>query len=110
MTVGIDSNILIYALDPAYPEHNSLRELLVRLSPKNRIAINPTILHETYHTLVFSQKWVPSEAARRLKLLLKHPYVEFFSQTKDVCITALNLAERYGLGGRDSNNRQFYNE
>jgi len=102
MTVGIDSNILIYALDPAYPEHNSLRELLVRLSPKNRIAINPTILHETYHTLVFSQKWVPSEAARRLKLLLKHPYVEFFSQTKDVCITALNLAERYGLGGRDS--------
>jgi predicted nucleic acid-binding protein len=102
MIVGIDSNILIYALDPAYPEHNSLRELLVRLSPKNRIAINPTILHETYHTLVFSQKWVPSEAARRLKLLLKHPYVEFFSQTKDVCITALNLAERYGLGGRDS--------
>jgi predicted nucleic acid-binding protein len=102
MIVGIDSNILIYALDPAYPEHNSLRELLVRLSPKNRIAINPTILHETYHTLVFSQKWVPSEAARRLKLLLKHPYVEFFSQTKDICITALNLAERYGLGGRDS--------
>jgi predicted nucleic acid-binding protein len=102
MIVGIDSNILIYALDPAYPEHNNLRELLVKISPKNRIAINPTILHETYHTLVFSQKWVPSEAARRLKLLLKHPYVEFFSQTKDVCITALNLAERYGLGGRDS--------
>lgn len=102
MIIGLDSNILIYMLDPAYPEHEKLKEVLLKLSPNNRIAINPTILHETYHTLVFSQKWVPSEASRRLKMLFEHPYVEFFSQTKSVCIVALNLAERYKLGGRDS--------
>ena len=66
------------------------------------MAINPTIIHEAYHTLVFSQKWVPSEAKRRLKMLLKHPYIEFFSQTKKICVIALNLATQYKLGGRDA--------
>lgn len=102
MIIGLDSNILSYMLDPAYPEHSKLRGLLFKLSSKNRVAINPTVIHETYHTLVFSQKWVPSEASKRLKMILKHPYIEFFSQTREVCIVALNLAEQYGLGGRDS--------
>ena len=102
MITGLDTNILCYALDPAYPEHEKLKELLISLSPENRVAINPTILHETYHTLVFGQKWVPNEAGRRLKMLLKHPYIEFFSQTKKTCIIALNLALQHKLGGRDA--------
>jgi len=102
MITGVDTNILCYALDPAYPEHEKLKNLLIRLSPENRVAINPTILHETYHTLVFGQKWVPNEAGRRLKMLLKHPYIEFFSQTKKTCIIALNLALQHKLGGRDA--------
>jgi predicted nucleic acid-binding protein len=102
MITGLDTNILCYALDPAYPEHEKLKKLLINLSPENRVAINPTILHETYHTLVFSQKWVPNEAGRRLKLLLKHPYIEFFSQTKKTCVIALNLALQHKLGGRDA--------
>ena len=102
MITGLDANILCYALDPAYPEHEKLKELLISLSPENRVAINPTILHETYHTLVFGQKWVPNEAGRRLKMLLKHPYIEFFSQTKKTCIIALNLALQHKLGGRDA--------
>jgi predicted nucleic acid-binding protein len=102
MITGLDTNTLCYALDPAYPEHEKLRNLLINLSPENRVAINPTILHETYQTLVFGQKWVPSEAGRRLKMLLKHPYIEFFSQTKKTCIIALNLALQHKLGGRDA--------
>ena len=102
MITGLDTNILCYALDPAYPEHEKLKNLLISLSPENRVAINPTILHETYHTLVFGQKWVPNEAGRRLKMLLKHPYIEFFSQTKKTCIIALNLALQHKLGGRDA--------
>ena len=102
MIVGLDTNILCYALDPAYPEHEKLKSLLINLSPENRVAINPTTLHETYHTLVFSQKWVPSEAAKRLKMLLRHPYIEFFSQTKKTCIIALNLALQHEIGGRDA--------
>ena len=102
MITGLDTNILCYALDPAYPEHEKLKKLLISLSPENRVAINPTILHETYHALVFSQKWVPNEAGRRLKMLLKHPYIEFFSQTKKTCVIALNLALQHKLGGRDA--------
>jgi len=102
LIVGLDTNILCYALDPAYLEHVKVENLLLNLSPENRVAINPTVLHETYHALVFSQKWVPSEARRRLQMLLRHPYIEFLNQTKRVCIIGLNLAEKYGLGGRDA--------
>ncbi|KPV63596.1 MAG: hypothetical protein AOA66_0728 [Candidatus Bathyarchaeota archaeon BA2] len=56
LTVGLDTNILCYCLDPAFPEHGKLKDLLLNLSSDNRVAINPTILHETYHTLVFGQK------------------------------------------------------
>lgn len=89
-------------MDPAYPEHEALRSLLLELSPENQVAINPTIIHEAYHTLVYGQKWVAEEAARRLNMLLKHPYIKFYSQTRKTCILALNLAWRYGLGGRDA--------
>lgn len=68
----------------------------------SRIAINPTILHESYHTLVYDQKWVPSEARKRLLALLQHPHVEFYSQSRRISIMALELAVRHNLGGRDS--------
>ena len=102
MITGLDTNILCYALDPAYPEHEKLKDLLINLSPENTVAINPTTLHETYHTLVFGQKWVPTETARRLKMLLTHPYIEFFSQTKKTSVIALNLSVQHKLGGRDA--------
>lgn len=102
MIIGLDTNILCYALDSAYPEHEEVREMLLKLSPDNRIAINPTVLHETYHTLVFGQKWVSSEARRRLQMLLRHPYIKFLNQTKRICVIGLNLADKYGLGGRDA--------
>jgi len=102
MIAGLDTNILCYALDRAYPEHEKLKNLLIALSQENSVAINPTTLHETYHALVFGQKWVPSEARRRLKILLKHPYIEFFSQTKKTSVTALDLSVQHKLGGRDA--------
>lgn len=102
MSIGLDTNVLCYCLDPAYPEHEKLKDLLLNLSPDNRVAVNPTILHETYHTLVFGQKWVPLEARKRLRMLLRHPYVEFFNQTRKICIVGLNLAVEHELGGRDA--------
>jgi len=100
--IGLDTNILCYALDPAYPEHSNLKNLLINLSPENTVALNPTVLHETYHTLVFSLEWFPEEAAGRLLMLLKHPYVEFFNQTKKTTQIALNLSVKHNLGGRDA--------
>ncbi|MFQ6075053.1 MAG: type II toxin-antitoxin system VapC family toxin, partial [Candidatus Bathyarchaeia archaeon] len=97
MAVGLDTNILCYSLDPAYPEHERLGGLLLDLSQDNIVSINPTTLHETYHTLVFGQKWLPSEAVRRLRMLLQHPYIDFHNQTRRTCVVALNLAVKYGL-------------
>jgi len=100
--LGLDTNILCYALDPAYSEHEKVKDLLISLSPENTIALNPTILHETYHTLVFYLKWFPADASKVLKLLLKHPYVEFFNQTQKTTLIALNISGKHNLGGRDS--------
>ena len=102
MIVGLDANIICYALDDAYPEHGKLKGLLFDLSPENKIALNPTIIHETYHTLVFSQKWTPEESANALKVLLKNPYMEFFNQTIKTSTIALNLSVKHNLGGRDA--------
>lgn len=102
MVVGLDTNILCYSLDPAYAEHERLGNMLLDLSSENVVAINPTIVHETYHTLVFGQKFSPSEALKRLQLVLWHPYVEFYSQTKRICLMGMSLAVKHGLGGRDA--------
>ena len=101
MTVGLDANILCYALDDAYLELEKTKQLLLNLSSENRIAVNPTIIHETYHVLVYSQKWLPQDASNALKILLKNPYLEFFSQTKNISQIALSLSVHYNLGGRD---------
>lgn len=102
MIVGLDSNILCYAMDPAYPEHETLSGLLRNLSPDSVVALNPTVVHETYHVLVFYLEWLPQEAAERLTLLLRHPHVQFFNQTRKTTQIALQLSVKHGLGGRDA--------
>ena len=100
LIVGLDSNVLCYALDPAYAEHEQVRDLLLNLSPENSVALNPTVLHEAYHVLVFYLQWFPQDAAERLLLLLRHPNVKFYNQTKRTSEVALNLATKFSLGGR----------
>lgn len=102
MIVGLDTNILCYSLDPAYPEHEKLENLLVDLSPENLVALNPTVLHEAYHTLVRYLQWTPEEAAIRLSALLKHPSVAFLNQTRKTSQIALHLAVKHNLEGRDA--------
>ena len=102
MTIGLDTNILCYALDNRYPEHEKVKNLLITLSQENQVALNPTVLHETYHTIVFYSEWTPEEAARRLTALLRHPYIEFFNQTQKTSLIALNLSVKYNLDGRDA--------
>ena len=102
MIIGIDTNILCYSLDPAYPEHAKVKQLLTTLSPENQIAINPTVLHEAYHTLVYYLEWTPEEAARRLSAMLRHPFIEFYNQTQKTSLIALNLSVKHNLDGRDA--------
>ncbi|MCX6655721.1 MAG: PIN domain-containing protein [Candidatus Bathyarchaeota archaeon] len=89
-------------MDPAYAEHPRVKDLLLNLSPEKAVAVNPTVIHESYHTLVYGQKFTRAEASNRLGLLLKHPYIHFLNQTRRTCLIGLDIATRYKLGGRDA--------
>ena len=102
MIIGLDTNILCYALDTSYPENEKVKDLLTTLSPENIVALNPTVLHETYHTLVCYLEWTPEEAARRLSMILRHPHIKFYNQNQKTSLIALNLAVKCNLGGRDA--------
>jgi predicted nucleic acid-binding protein len=64
--------------------------------------LNPTVVHETYHTLVFKMKWATSDAAEALNEMLDDSHILFINQTKDTTRMGLKFAERYSLGGRDA--------
>jgi predicted nucleic acid-binding protein len=45
---GVDSNILVFAPDPDTEEH---KEAMNTFNSTSELAVNPTVIHETYHTL-----------------------------------------------------------
>ncbi len=95
--LALDSNVLVAYLDLEHPQHSKVRSLASR-----RVALNPTVVHESYHTLVFKMKWPSNEAAEVLREMLDDNHVLFLNQTKDTTKTGLKFAEQYGLGGRDA--------
>jgi predicted nucleic acid-binding protein len=74
----------------------------VKRLASRRVALNPTVIHETYHALVFKLKWSPEEARVSLREALDDRDNLFLNQTLETTKTGLALAERYLLGGRDS--------
>jgi predicted nucleic acid-binding protein len=96
---GLDSNILVYALDPLLPEHERAKRAVLNL---DGWYLNSTVVHEAYHALVFRRKMKPADAVEKLVELLRDDRTHFLNQTKQVSLLALALAEKYNLGGRDS--------
>ena len=95
--LALDSNVLIAYLDREHPQHDRARSLAFK-----RVALNPTVVHETYHALVFKLKWTPEETGRVLREVLDDADVLFLNQTRETTRIGLELAERYALGGRDA--------
>lgn len=95
--LAIDSNVLVAYLDRDHPQHQKVKPLASK-----RVALNPTVIHETYHALVFKLKWSPEGARLALKEALDDRNNLFLNQTLDTTRTGLALAGRYSLGGRDS--------
>jgi predicted nucleic acid-binding protein len=67
-----------------------------------RVALNPTVVHETYHTLVFKMKWASNDASEVLTEILDETNILFLNQTKEATKIGLRFAERHALGGRDA--------
>jgi len=97
--IGLDTNILVYALDPTFPEHMKAKNAILSL---DGWFINSTVIHETYHTLVYKRKMMPTDAKKKLIEFLGDKRTFFVNQTKLIAIFSLSLAVEYNLGGRDS--------
>ncbi len=96
---GIDSSVLVYALDPVTKEHARARDAILSLQ---EWAINPMVVHEVYHTLVFKRGMRPNDAKSKLKGVARDGRTRFFNITKRVSLHSLALASELNLGGRDS--------
>jgi len=93
--LGIDSNVLVAYLVPEHPDH----ELTGTLTKKKH-AVNPTVLHETYHTCVFKLRRNPQETVR---VLLQYMNSSLCLPTNSSTVSlGLKLALKHHLGGRDA--------
>ena len=80
---GIDSSLLVYALDPMSIEHLVASNSILSLE---NWAINPTVVHEVYHTLVFKRGMKPNDGRSKLKAVLRDKRTRFFNITKKVSL------------------------
>lgn len=97
--IGLDTNILVYALDPTFPEHVKAKKTILSL---DSWFVNSTVIHETYHALVYKRKMMPNDAKKKLIEFLGDRRTLFVNQTKLITLFSISLAVEYDLGGRDS--------
>jgi predicted nucleic acid-binding protein len=96
--LGIDTNVLVAYLDVEHPSHEQTESLADRA-----VALNPTTIHEAYHTLVFKMKWTEEEASQTLTAAYTDEQNLFLNQTLRTTRAGLQIAaEHRRLGGRDA--------
>ena len=96
---GIDSSILVYAMDPMTAEHIKAKRAVIALGDW---ALNPTVVHEVYHALVFKRRIFAQDAKSKLRVLMNDTRTKFLNITKAISLYSLELASEFNLGGRDS--------
>ncbi|TES98588.1 MAG: PIN domain-containing protein [Promethearchaeota archaeon] len=100
---GIDSNIIIYALNSDLPEHEPCKELFERIADGKEIAGIPSIVFmESYHALVYKFKFLSSEVKHRLSAILDSENVIIYTISTSTILFAFEIASQYKIGGRDS--------
>lgn len=67
---------------------------------KRKHAVNPTVIHETYHACVFKLKRDPGQTARVILQYMKLALC--LSITAGTAELGIKLALQHGLGGRDA--------
>lgn len=87
--------MLVAYLVPEHPQHDKVKSL----ANKNH-AVNPTVIHETYHTCIFKLKRDQKET---VKVLLSYMKLALFLPiTEKTTELGLKLALEHGLGGRNA--------
>lgn len=96
---GVDSSILVYAMDPMTAEHEKAKRAFLS---QESWALNPTVVHEAYHALVFRRGMLARDARSKLHVLVGDKRTKFLNITKTISLHSLDLASEFNMGGRDS--------
>jgi predicted nucleic acid-binding protein len=86
-------------LDPTFSEHDKAKKAILSL---DGWAVNATVIHETYHTLVLWREISSTDSRRKIIGFLEEKRTFFIDLTRSISLFALDLADRTNLGGRDS--------
>ncbi len=100
---GIDSNILVYALNKDLPEHLPCKELLINIvNGKELIGIPSIVFMECFHALVKAFKYKDVEVKKRLVAIIDSININVLDVSTSSILFAFEIAEKYRTGGRDS--------
>ncbi len=100
---GIDSNILVYALNEDLPEHSPCKELLINIvNGKELVSIPSIVFMESFHALVKAFKYKEVEVKQRLIAITDSKNINVLDISTSSLLFAFEIAEKYGTGCRDS--------
>ncbi|MFX1305153.1 MAG: type II toxin-antitoxin system VapC family toxin [Promethearchaeota archaeon] len=100
---GIDSNILVYALNKDLPEHLPCKNLLINIVKGNELVSIPSLVFmECFHALVKAFKYKEVEVKKRLIAIIDSKNINVLDISTSSILFAFEIAEKYGTGGRDS--------
>ncbi|MFX1479127.1 MAG: type II toxin-antitoxin system VapC family toxin [Promethearchaeota archaeon] len=100
---GIDSNILVYALNKDLPEHLVCKKLLVNIvNGKELIGIPSIVFMECFHALVKAFEYKEVEVKKRLVAIIDSININVLDISTSSILFAFEIAEKYRTGGRDS--------
>ncbi|MBY9018101.1 MAG: type II toxin-antitoxin system VapC family toxin [Candidatus Lokiarchaeota archaeon] len=100
---GIDSNIIVYALNEDLPEHAFCKELLkIIINEKEIVSVPSIVFMESFHALVKAYKYKESEVKKRLIAIIDSRNVNILDITTSTILLAFEIAEKFETGGRDS--------
>ncbi len=104
MKRGLDTNVLIYAHLPAFPEHRRVRSFLLDelRRPGVTLVLTPGILHEFVHVVTDARRFdvpVPmGEALALARAYLGKSNIECLGADETVLLEAFELLDHHGLG------------
>ncbi len=100
---GIDSNILVYALNKDLPEHLHCKQLLINIvNGKELVSIPSIVFMECFHALVKAFNFSEVEVKKRLIAIIDSININVLDISTSSIILAFELSEKYRTGGRDS--------
>jgi predicted nucleic acid-binding protein len=100
---GLDSNILVYALNKDLPEHLPCKELLINIVNGREVVSIPSIVFmECFHALVKAFKYKEIEVKKRLIAIIDSTNINVLDISTSSILFGFEIAEKYRTGGRDS--------